>query len=440
MRLKLPEIEIDAESPYKHDLFERELYGKALCNLVCGSEGSFTMSIDGHWGDGKTTFAKMWLCHLRKEGVCASYFDAFAQDHGDDPFMPLASNLIETLAPPDFKDKELRQDLYKKAAEVGLKILKLGGRAVVRIATAGLVGDTEIAAAENDIADALSAVPDSVIDSYQALLNSYRLEPTEVEGFRAALKSLVELGDKKNPVVIIIDELDRCRPTYAIALFEKIKHFFSVPNVVFVFVMNSRQMIAAIEKMYGPGIDAHQYLHKFVDVETRLPSKEPNYRGLSHYQIYYKHLFEQLELKVQDDESDLRDFMPDLATAFNMSLRDIEKACRNIQLFYASLLSDRQLHLSSIIALIAVLKVVDTDTYGTIKAGRPPKESVIESLKGTTNLDYIRNWFLTCLGYDERVDVSEKDFIGHAQELERKVGLERTKFLEYHCAKMDYFA
>lgn len=439
MRLRLPEIEIDADSPYDNDLFGREPYGDALCNLICSSEGSFTMSIDGQWGDGKTTFAKMWLSHLRKEGVHASYFDAFAQDHGDDPFMPLASNVIEMLTPPDVADKKARDDIYKKAAGVGLKILKLGGKAGVRIATAGLVGDTEIAAAEGVIADALSTASDGAIDSYQALLDSYRIEPSEVEGFRAALRSIVPHGDGDKPVVVVIDELDRCRPTYAIALFEKVKHFFSVPNVVFVFVMNSRQMIAAIEKMYGPGIDAHQYLHKFVDVETRLPSKESNYRGPSHYKIYCSHLLNQLQMKTQGDESNLHEVMPDLAAAFQMSLRDIEKACRNVQLFYASL-SDRQLHISSIIALIAVLKVVDTETYDTIKVGGSPSMSVIESLRGTANLDYIRNWFLACLGNDELVDEGGKDFISHAQQMERSVNLERTKFLEYHCAKMDYFA
>lgn len=439
MRLKLPDIKIDAKSPYENDLFDREPYGEALFNLVARSEGSFTMSIDGQWGDGKTTFAKMWLNHLRNEGVRASYFDAFAQDHGDDPFIPLASNVIETLTPLDVADRDSREDLYKKAAGVGLKILKLGGRVGVRVATAGLVGDSEIAAAEGVIAETLSDASDSAFDSYKDFLDRYRLEPSEVDGFRAALRTVVELGDEDSPVVIIIDELDRCRPTYAIALFEKIKHFFSVPNIVFVFVMNSRQMTAAIERMYGSGIDAHQYLHKFVDVETRLPSKESNYRGPSHYKVYCSHLLNQLQIESYGDATDLHEIMPDLAAAFDMSLRDIEKACRNIQLFYASL-SERQLHISSIIALIAVLKVADTETYDTIKTGGAPRMSVIESLRGSTNLDYVRSWFLACLGNDELVDEGGKDFISHAIQMERSVNLKRTKFLEYHCAKMDYFA
>ena len=44
---------------------------------------------------------------------------------------------------------------------------------------------------------------------------------------------LPERGDR---LVIFIDELDRCKPTYAIKLLERIKHYFNQEKITFVFI------------------------------------------------------------------------------------------------------------------------------------------------------------------------------------------------------------
>ncbi|WP_354688160.1 KAP family P-loop NTPase fold protein [Cupriavidus plantarum] len=72
---------------------------------------------------------------------------------------------------------------------------------------------------------------------------------------------------------MFVDELDRCRPAFAVALLERIKHFFEVPNLVFVLVMNRKQLEGAIQGVYGAQTNASDYLGKFLHLALRLPKE-----------------------------------------------------------------------------------------------------------------------------------------------------------------------
>ena len=67
----------------------------------------------------------------------------------------------------------------------------------------------------------------------------------------------------QGPLVIIIDELDRCRPLFALSLLERVKHLFLVEGVSFVFVTNMPQIEAVVAGTYGANTDAKIYLEKF---------------------------------------------------------------------------------------------------------------------------------------------------------------------------------
>ena len=70
----------------------------------------------------------------------------------------------------------------------------------------------------------------------------------------------------------MIDELDRCRPSYAIELLESAKHIFSVDGVVFALSTNRQQLEASIKGVYGDSFSATDYLERFFDISFRLPS------------------------------------------------------------------------------------------------------------------------------------------------------------------------
>ena len=79
---------------------------------------------------------------------------------------------------------------------------------------------------------------------------------------------LPERGDR---LVIFIDELDRCKPTFAIMLLERIKHYFNQQNVTFVFSTNIQELNKTICSYYGQGFSADRYLDRFFNLKLQLP-------------------------------------------------------------------------------------------------------------------------------------------------------------------------
>ena len=100
--------------------------------------------------------------------------------------------------------------------------------------------------------------------------------------FRQTLGDVADaLSEDHNgrPLVVVVDELDRCRPSYAIELLETAKHPFAVDRVVFVLAVNRAQLAESVRALYGAGFNSEGYLRRFFDLDFRLP--EPNREALS---------------------------------------------------------------------------------------------------------------------------------------------------------------
>lgn len=80
--------------------------------------------------------------------------------------------------------------------------------------------------------------------------------------------------------MLFVDELDRCRPDFAVNMLEIIKHTFNVKGVQFVLVTNTQQLRSSINHCYGETVDAQRYLDKFLKYSFSLPQVQ----GLNTYQ------------------------------------------------------------------------------------------------------------------------------------------------------------
>lgn len=89
MRLITPEIVIDPQETFKNDCLGRKPFAEQLTSLVMNIEDNLVISLDAQWGDGKTTFVKMWQGFLEENEIRSTYFDASANDYFDDPFVAL---------------------------------------------------------------------------------------------------------------------------------------------------------------------------------------------------------------------------------------------------------------------------------------------------------------------------------------------------------------
>lgn len=94
-----------------------------------------------------------------------------------------------------------------------------------------------------------------------AQVENYDKEKQSLQYFKEALAKITSKLDK--PLVFIVDELDRCKPEFAIRLIERIKHFW-YPKVVFILAINKTQLEESINNFYGFSNTAN-YLEKFID-------------------------------------------------------------------------------------------------------------------------------------------------------------------------------
>ncbi len=297
--------EVRAKDPleeiWKDDLLRRRGDAKFLETFLVArsteraggpSPGSFVLEIDAEWGVGKSFFLDRFAQQLRQSGHLVAVVNAWKDDHLEDPFVAIVASIDEVLSPYKKTSAKLKRALENTMHNAGEIVLKAGGglfrqglRKVMGKA-ADEIGDIldgsqaqtssedAIDAAAKEVGDAL----DSIVDkAFQAMIDDYRARNASTQSFREnlglALRRLSH--NTKLPLFVLVDELDRCRPSYAVALLERVKHLFDVPNVVFVFATNADQLRHSISGAYGQGFDGGGYLHRFFDRTYKFDDVEP---------------------------------------------------------------------------------------------------------------------------------------------------------------------
>jgi len=253
-------IKIEENDIFANDKLSRENTIRDLSNLLISTNEPFVLSIDASWGSGKTTFVKLWKAYLKKElDVHSIYFSAWEDDFSKEPLIAIMGELHTYIQNNFPKNKNLHKKL-NELKDVSGKIIKRGLPALIKGATAGVLD------LDRGIESAISAVTESVA---KELIESYEHDKAITIKFKELLHQIIEQIDMDNPLIIFIDELDRCRPLYAIELLERLKHIFGIEKLVFVLSIDKKQLSESIKSQYG-NIDTENYLRRFIDLEYKL--------------------------------------------------------------------------------------------------------------------------------------------------------------------------
>ncbi|MEZ8110053.1 P-loop NTPase fold protein [Vibrio splendidus] len=254
-------------------LLKRKEFGQFLANYLVGEKEGFVLNLNGAWGTGKTEFCKRLYSDLISKNHPCVYIDAWESDFSKEPLTVVASELLKQM-------EELHSDVV--GLEQTKEIKKVLGKTLKGLFV-GLAGgvtkklfddsSTGIAAAQQIVG--VEVAPEAFIDQ---LATDYTEQVESIKFIRQTLSDLAdalesEVGTQL-PVVVIVDELDRCRPDYAIEMLEVIKHFFTTKNFVFVIASDTQQLCESIKNIYGNEFDSNQYLKRFFDRTATLP--EPN--------------------------------------------------------------------------------------------------------------------------------------------------------------------
>ena len=312
----------------------------------------------------------MWQGMLKEKEVKSIYFDAYENDYLEDPFLALVGEVYSLF------DNEENTDLKNEFKAKAVTAIKTIGKASIRIGlraiTAGALDETilEGAGAEEEITQISDKYISNRLDTLQA-------DKASIEEFKVTLSSVSEKIGGGNKIVFIIDELDRCKPSFALDLLEKIKHIFSIPDIVFVLVMNRAQMDEIIRTRYGGGIDSTKYLQKFVHIWSGLPKSADGYT--SNGKKYLSNCLVRMGFEVRTRSQQVGiELYEELIDHYTISLREIERSLTNYAIIQNITSGDLNVDYLWLSIYLSIIKVLYPSTYRKISIGNISYDQVIK--------------------------------------------------------------
>lgn len=356
------------------DEFDRKSIAEKVIKLLDAEMDFCPMAIDGGWGTGKTEFCHKLINLIKEQDAqrqkaareaaadavraaenaedtadavaqadtvagsatdgeqtaaqaaalpperAVIYLDAFASETVDDPLLCILAAIRD-----EFPDEETRKKISRNAVPVVKTLCKVAGKAAFAHVFKQNLGDVSEA-----LADAASDGVNSLIDqTVDKLLDQYADAQENLD----ALKNVIAMAAAQRPILFFIDELDRCRPDFALSILELVKHVFDIPGIKFIFVANLEQLKAAIRKRYGQDVDADVYLEKFVKMEIGLSSHTNAKKHLHNSIVLFERYAKKYGLVQIEQQYFIRELIRALIIKHNISLRSVQKIIRLIEVY-----------------------------------------------------------------------------------------------------------
>ncbi|WP_065204241.1 KAP family P-loop NTPase fold protein [Shewanella woodyi] len=359
MIIKNRELVVEPGSPFLNDELNRLESAEVLTQFVLSTQDPMVVCLDAPWGQGKTTFLRMWEQHLKDSAVPTIYFNAWENDFTDDALVSIIGEIssgIDELSTPE--DISKTKEYLDKAKGFGVTLLKRTVPVAAKVATAGALDLDKVTE------QALAGFAESIAKEE---LESYEKSKKTLSAFRDSLQELatsISSKEDPKPLVFIIDELDRCRPNFSIEVLEKAKHFFNVSNIVFVLGADKTQLGHSIKAVYGQDLNVNGYLRRFIDFDYLLPPPE---KGLFVKALFKKFDFNSYFSKKTGRESQYEgrqalEMFSEFFEIYNLTLREQEHCCSLLSLAIRTTPNDYALYPLFLCYLI-VLKVKEPDLY-----------------------------------------------------------------------------
>lgn len=280
-------------SSLKEDTLKRE---KLLSNFVLQlskAQGPLVISLDAPWGSGKTFFVKQAKMIIEKNGIddglwkrisvnwsdeeashvqdlIPVYYDAWENDNETDPILSILYSIAENETvrgrvsiPKKVNWKKHLSNAFFFSVKAGFGPFAAEGAQFLKKTKDSWRGSALLTKYENQ-RKANQDLQVTITGFFTAICESY------CQAFGNDKKIAEEL--ERNKIVVFIDELDRCRPDFAVRLLERIKHYANDDHVIFVMSTNLNELQYMIKNVYGDGFDAARYLDRFFDIHMMLPA------------------------------------------------------------------------------------------------------------------------------------------------------------------------
>ena len=367
---------------YINNILNRNTHIHNFISMLLNIEKGGVIAIDGEWGSGKTYFVHQvkWLFDSANENIDSDietvlnstspkldniighkykvfYYDAWKHDKSNNPFFTLLRTMILAFGGIDYfnQKKGFIESLLKSASHIVKGITSIDVESIFN-------GIKEF----SGINDTTPLSELEFIEQMDSQVNSF-------------LDYICE--GQYDKLVVFIDELDRCRPSFAVELLEIIKHYFNNDKVIFVLSTNLSEFQYCIKQYYGDGFNGWKYLDRFIDLRLTVPTIST--------EDYYRYLWR----KTGTDRID--DISIACAKYFGFNLRDIQRYNQQVNIAFHSYINtiyqnnDFSEELDSLYAvftpILLALKLYSVEEFKDFISGRK-----FETIKGLLKKDRFR--------------------------------------------------
>ncbi len=392
-----------------NDSIGRGEFVRQFVKMLNAIEDNCTIALEGNWGSGKTFFVKQvkmvldahnpnyqpvngFLTEERRKAIkekCSEfnaedgstelkpqlcvYYDAWQNDNDEDPILSLVYSIVKETGSDFSFDKKPTLDICSELINL---------------------------VCDKDISKLIKVLKgENALD----LIRKTKDEADKVSEFLQSL--LPEVGER---LIVFVDELDRCKPSYAVKILERIKHYFLDEKITFVFSVNINELQHTIKKHYGSDFDATRYLDRFFDLRATLPKFD--------LEKYYA----SIDFKRDDNifnyvcESVIREYqleMRNIAKYIRLAKIAVPKSVRKGDMLCIPEISASYIYQVYVIPIMIGLKLTDTERF----------ENFVNGKDCTPLLDFQKCFSKGCfvdLALVERYEKSSNDI---AADIEKKI-------------------
>ena len=287
-----------------------------ICNLLSDKKEGCCFAIDGAWGSGKSfvleKFAKQ-LAVIQSEETADDkflvfHYDCWKYDYYEEPLIAIVAAMLDTIK----EEQRLLPETVGDAAKLSLRTAVAALETMAKEYYKNKIGIDLVEVVHT----VLEEHDEAKVDNFDALYAFKRA----LEKTRDGMKKIA--ADKT--MVIIVDELDRCLPEYAIKVLERLHHVFvDIDNVIVIISMDKSQLEHSVKEIYG-NINVDNYLRKFISFKVSLDNGM-----LKRYAEKFSSYFSMFEY-TEDEHAEIEKFFSDILV--NMDMRTIEHIFRKAEM------------------------------------------------------------------------------------------------------------
>jgi hypothetical protein len=261
--------DLDLKELWAGDLYGRKEIADQFCGLLKTTRQSTTIGVSAPYGYGKTFFLTRLREQIKAEGGWAIYVNAWEYDYLDNPLIAILDSLKSALSdlPNKKKSKIVVQQLAKSAAPAIAKMAAKRGLGLIL----GEGNASDVLEAAGDISkDAIEKSLEQLLKDHptQAILQNLRDEIAKI------VRENIKSGQTYGALFIIVDELDRAKPSYSVGFMESVKHLLHVPGVVLIIGCDRQVFATSARHQFGQSLPIEGYIRRLFDYWIDLPRPE----------------------------------------------------------------------------------------------------------------------------------------------------------------------